>query len=38
MRRLVTEDFFVSERVETFISYYGSLIQGALDGRPGQVQ
>lgn len=32
MRRLVTEDFFQSSRVTTFISYYGSLVQGALNG------
>lgn len=32
MRRLVTEDYFLSERVDTFVEYYGSLIQGALDG------
>lgn len=37
MRRLVTEDFFRSDRVEKFIAYYGSIIQGALDGRPGTI-
>ncbi len=38
MRRLVTEDFFMSDRVDTFVTYYGSLIQGALDGDSGPVR
>jgi hypothetical protein len=40
MRRLVTEDYFKSEsdRVDAFVAYYGSLIQGALDGDAGSVQ
>lgn len=37
MRRLVTEDFFESDRVDAFVAYYGSLIQGALDGDHGSV-
>ncbi len=38
MRRLVTEDYFVSDRVDAFVNYYGSVIQGALNGEAGSVQ
>ncbi|AGP30642.1 TetR family transcriptional regulator [Corynebacterium terpenotabidum Y-11] len=38
MRRLVTEDFFATDRVDTFIAYYGSLVQGVLDGGSDTVQ
>ena len=38
MRRVVTEDYFQSDRVDAFVDYYGSVIQGALNGEAGSVQ
>ena len=35
MRRLVTRDYFDSEEAARFLTYYGDMVQAALEGRTG---